>query len=433
MTETNTSYTIATTEPLLALLLILLGAFMGATLLYLYHRREQKKWAKSLAEEQERRQEQDRGAIAAQARIASLESTLAKAEEMRAEQRATQQELFDKQLAAMRAQFTALSEEITQKRSEELSTSNKKNIDALLTPLREQIKQMGHAFEENKKSSTEQTGILRGVIEQLMQQTVQVGAQADGLAKALRQESKMQGNWGEHILERLLEMESLKKGIHYSTQEMLKGAEGNRLIPDVILHYPDGKDLIIDAKVSLTAYTNFFNAEDPQEKEQHLRDHLTSVKAHIKELARKEYYKYVQKPRKALEYVVMFMPIEGAMEMALEAEPDLWQSALDQGVFLANNRNLLVILRLISVVWRQHDQERNIDEIIKQTELLVQRITDFSGEFETIKTRLQQLDDAYEKANRRLRGREGFYNTARRLQELGVKNNSKKQLPEPTE
>lgn len=345
---------------------------------------------------------------------------------------AQQQENFDQQLRLMELQFVKLSEEITKRRSEELSSTNKKEMDALLTPLKESITQMESHIRKSDMDSTERSAQLGKHIELLVAQTTSLGDKADNLSDALRQKNKVQGNWGEVFLENLLEREGFTKGLDFFTQFTLQGKQGT-LRPDFLVKFPDDRVLIIDSKVSLTAYADYVEEKDETKKEQLLKQHVNSLTEHYKGLASKEYYKYLPEPLTSLDYVIMFLPIPGALQLAFEAKPTLWREAFSQGVFITSYHNLIAALHIINDLWTKHKQERNMEEIIYHAGNLLDRVSAFCDEFEVVSKRIDDAQKAYASAFTKLMGREGLVKSATKIRDLGVKNSPKRPLPEVSE
>lgn len=222
-------------------------------------------------------------------------------------------------------------------------------MTAIIDPLKETIREMRTAMDSSRDTHNKNTASLEKAIEEVMRRTREIGAEADKLASALRNENKVQGNWGELILDELLESQGLKEGIHYEKQVTLRDRagkailneeSGKRMIPDTILHYPDGKDAVIDSKVSLTAFVDYQNAETDDARAEALQRHVRSVRQHVAELARKDYSAYIKLPRQALNYVIMFVPNEGALQLALAEAPELWREAFSKGVFITVSRIL---------------------------------------------------------------------------------------------
>lgn len=332
-----------------------------------------------------------------------------------------QKETFAEQSRAQEDRFKALSEEITQRRSRELSETNRSSMDAIIMPLKETIAKMEKALKESSESDAKREGALREAMDNMMKESKAVGLKADALASALRAKPKLQGNWGEEQLRRLLDLENFTEGIDYETQVTLKGEAGNALRPDFILHFPDDKDIIIDSKVSLTAFTAYIEAEDDETRALKSKENLRSVRDHIDELRRKKYQTFVKEPRKALDYVVMFVPNEMALSLAYQEQPDLWQEAIDAGVFLASQQNLMVLLRLIRIAWTQDAQMRNYRELSEHAARLIERAERMVPEMENIGKKIGDLEKAYNAFDSRLRGKQGILTSARKISELSGK------------
>lgn len=332
-----------------------------------------------------------------------------------------QKETFAEQSRAQEDRFKALSEEITQRRSRELSETNRSSMDAIIMPLKETIAKMEKALKESSESDAKREGALREAMDNMMKESKAVGLKADALASALRAKPKLQGNWGEEQLRRLLDLENFTEGIDYETQVTLKGDAGNALRPDFILHFPDDKDIIIDSKVSLTAFTAYIEAEDDETRALKSKENLRSVRDHIDELRRKKYQTFVKEPRKALDYVVMFVPNEMALSLAYQEQPDLWQEAIDAGVFLASQQNLMVLLRLIRIAWTQDAQMRNYRELSEHAARLIERAERMVPEMENIGKKIGDLEKAYNAFDSRLRGKQGILTSARKISELSGK------------
>lgn len=332
-----------------------------------------------------------------------------------------QKETFAEQSRAQEDRFKALSEEITQRRSRELSETNRSSMDAIIMPLKETIAKMEKTLKESSESDAKREGALREAMDNMMKESKAVGLKADALASALRAKPKLQGNWGEEQLRRLLDLENFTEGIDYETQVTLKGEAGNALRPDFILHFPDDKDIIIDSKVSLTAFTAYIEAEDDETRALKSKENLRSVRDHIDELKRKKYQTFVKEPRKALDYVVMFVPNEMALSLAYQEQPDLWQEAIDAGVFLASQQNLMVLLRLIRIAWTQDAQMRNYRELSGHAARLIERAERMVPEMENIGKKIGDLEKAYNAFDSRLRGKQGILTSARKISELSGK------------
>lgn len=350
---------------------------------------------------------------------------------------------FQEQLRLVEEQLKNATREMLGQRTQELSRQNTEQMSAIINPLKETIGQMRTAMDQSRETHVKNTAALEKAIEDVMKRTVEIGAEADKLASALRNESKVQGNWGELILDELLESQGLKEGVHYEKQVLLRDKQGKailneetgqRMIPDTVLHYPDGKDAIIDSKVSLTAFVDYQNAETDEERAAALQRHVKSVRNHVDELARKNYSAYIKPPRQALNYVIMFVPNEGALQLALAQAPDLWREAFSKGVFVTGEQNLTAALRIIQIAWTQVRQAQNQEAIFETARMLLDRVADFIGHFETMGQKLQDASTAYQKAADKLKdGRLSVVGAANKLIKLGAKTSAKKVIPEENE
>ena len=350
---------------------------------------------------------------------------------------------FQEQLRLVEEQLKNATREMLGQRTQELSRQNTEQMSAIINPLKETIGQMRTAMDQSRETHIKNTATLEKAIEDVMRRTVEIGAEADKLASALRNESKVQGNWGELILDELLESQGLTEGVHYEKQVLLRDKQGKailneetgqRMIPDTVLHYPDGKDAIIDSKVSLTAFVDYQNAETDEERAAALQRHVKSVRNHVDELARKNYSAYIKPPRQALNYVIMFVPNEGALQLALAQAPDLWREAFSKGVFVTGEQNLTAALRIIQIAWTQVRQAQNQEAIFETARMLLDRVADFIGHFETMGQKLQDASTAYQKAVDKLKdGRLSVVGAANKLIKLGAKTSAKKVIPEENE
>ena len=300
---------------------------------------------------------------------------------------------FETQINALKSELQNATEKLLQQREESLTKTNNIQMDALLNPLKNEIEGMRKSMTDNIKTSSENKASLEKAIEELMKRTQDIGNDANNLAKALKNETKTQGNWGELILENILEKSGLTEGEHYEKQTAIRDSKGyvvfhdetdRRLIPDVVVHYPDNKDVVIDSKVSLTAFIDYCNAVDETEKTFALKRHLQSMRSHYKELQKKNYASYIKSPRISLDYVIMFVPNESAMQLAIYEDNSLWREAFENGVFITSEQNLLALLRMIQLAWSQVKQARNQQEIFDEVNKLLDRVGDFMKRYEDL-------------------------------------------------
>ncbi len=328
-------------------------------------------------------------------------------------------------LENIKNQLAQITEKNLKERSEELKSTNIEQLSHILNPMQEQMKRMEESVRNVSSSSAEHKASIEKTIEGLAQQTIKVGEQADELAKALKNNSKVQGDWGEQLLETILDNSGLRKGYEYTTQENFKDGKKD-LRPDVIIHCPGNRNIIIDSKVSLTAYVDYLASETKEEAERLSKANKDSVKKHIDELAAKNYTKLVEN---TISHVLMFIPNEGSYILALRNDPQLGQYAYKKGILLINPTNLMIALQLIYNIWQSEKQAKNVEKVIKESELLYEKFVNFSENWGKIKENLEDTLTLYDKADKQLY--EGNGNIVRRLEklkELGII--PKKNIPE---
>ena len=316
------------------------------------------------------------------------------------------------------------------KQSEQLNTSNKQQLDLILTPLREQLgefrKRVDHVYTQeaqDRRSLVEQ-------ISQLKDLNLRLSTDAINLTKALQGDNKTQGNWGEMVLEKVLEQSGLRNGYEYHTQVNLTQTSGKRLQPDVVVHLPDNKDVIIDAKVSLVAYDRYHSTDDEVQRGQALAEHLQSIRGHITNLSGKSYED--AEGVRSLDYVLLFIPVESAYMLALQSDKGeaLFLDAMQRNIMLVSPATLLMALRTIHNIWRYEHQSQNAQEIARQAEEMHKKLVDFVSAMMGVGTQLQRAQDNYDTAFKRLKtGRGNLINRAQSIVKLGgIK--PKKPLPE---
>ncbi len=362
-------------------------------------------------------------------------------EQQMAELRRTQQEQMDQQAKLIREQINTASEEILKKRSEELSAVNKEQLATILNPLHENIRQMREAVEKSDREQTTTMERLDASIKENLKQAQEVGERADKLAQALTSENKTQGNFGELRLRALLEQMQLEEGVQFEEQVTLKDQQGNtikdeedgkRMIPDVILHFPDERDIIIDSKMSLKAFEDYYEADTDEQRAEALQRHVVSVRNHVKELAHKNYSSYIDKNHHKLDFVVMYIFSESALQLALTHDPTLWKEAYDQGVVISGSQNLYMMLRVLEMTWRQVRQAENQEEIMKAADEVVNRVQMFYERFAAVDDQLRKTRDAFDKLNTSAAPTgTGIATAARKLLKYGAHENPKRKQKLP--
>lgn len=355
------------------------------------------------------------------------------------QQRQAQREQFDEQLKTTKEQIANMTRQLMDLQAQRLKDENREQMGTITQPLKEAISEMRRAISDNTKDHSEQTAQLKEQLRQLWESNQRVSEKAEGLANVLRRDNKVGGTMGEIILGDLLASQGLTEGIHYDVQARLRDEQGRPLKnddtgqemqPDVVLHYPQGQDVVIDSKVSLVAYERYVNAKDQQERDRALQDHLRSVRSHVTELARKDYSKYIRPPREAVDFVIMFVPFESSLQLALVSDPSLWREAFEHKVFITGEQNLLGILHMIHLAWVQNQQAENQQRVFGVAEQLLDRLGDFLQRYHKVGEQLEQARRAFDFSTNKLsEGRQSVVQKANELKQLGAKENPNRRIP----
>ena len=347
-----------------------------------------------------------------------------------------QEEAYKTQLDLLREQMKTTTETVLKARQEELGARNREQVGKIVDPLQKSLKDMQEALLMSKEQQKEAMTRLDETIKMNMKQSASLGETADRLTRALTGEVKVQGNFGELKLKQLLEDLELKEGEQFDTQETLRdkagkglrGDDGRGMIPDFILHFPNNRHFVVDSKMSLTDYERYMNAEDGSpEKSAYLKAHIESVRAQVKRLAKKEYTKYLPEGYNRLNFAIMYVPIEGALNLALLNDTTLWHEAYDQGVMILGPQTMYMNLRVLEMMWTQVRQLNNQQAMIDAANLVIERVQDFGMRFADVEA---SMNDTIKKINRlkitTAEGGPSIITAAKSLIKAGAKENKKK-------
>ena len=361
-------------------------------------------------------------------------------EKRHAEAIAAEHRRYEQALATMKEQVQTATNQMLKERQAELQQSNSTNMKMIVDPLKESIAKMESALKENKSTQETSTEAIKEKIATLVSTTMKVSDSAERLSNALTAENKTQGNWGEQKIETLLNAIGLERGLEYDAQAYLRDANGNiivsdesthRMQPDIILHLDETRDLIIDSKVSLNAFVDYTNADDDDARAIALASHLKSVRNHVKELAKKNYAAYVKAPRQSVDFVMMFVPVDAALQLALASDATLWREAMNQGVFIVGEQNMYAALRAVQVTWSAIKQNANNKAICDTAEELLNRVGDLLERMQKVGKKLDEAQEAYNATlDKAETGRMTVLGSARKLVKLGVKVSTVHPLPQ---
>lgn len=341
---------------------------------------------------------------------------------------AEQSRFLERAKTELKQEFELTANKLFERKSEQFSVANQGMLEGTLSPFKIQLQEFRKKVEDVYEKENAERSRLSGQIIELQRQAHKIGEDAVNLAQALKGNNKAQGGWGEIVLERLLEQSGLQKGREYDTQVNFSAGDGSRRMPDVVVHLPEGKDIIIDAKVSLTDYERYCNAEEETQRQQYLQRHIQSLRAHIKGLSAKDYERLPG--IKALDFVFIFIPVEAAFMLAMQYDSNLYKEAYDQNIILASPSTLLAILRTVDNVWRYEKQNKNAERIASEAGALHDHFVRLLEALEAVGSQLAKTQDAYQTAHKRLAsGRGNLVKRVDNIRKLGAK--TKKSIDAP--
>lgn len=379
-----------------------------------------------------------------QKEIESLKDRFEHETELRNQQSSNEQQLrqkqFDQQLETIQEQFQNLASKILDQTTQKLKSENVESMSHITQPLKQNIEQLQQAIDKTNHETAKSTASLSEQLKSMAEQTAKIDASATRLTNVMRGANKVQGNWGELTLMNLLDSQGLRLGVDYDVQQTLSDDRGNvltneesgkRMIPDVILHYPNNEDIIIDSKMTIDAYANYMNAEDEIVKKKYADDVVKSIRTQFSSLSKKDYTSYIKAPRRAIDFVIMYVPYEGALQLALLTDPKLWHDAFEKKVFITSQQNLMAILKIIQIAWRQYAQTENQKRVYDLADEMLRRVGDFIKRFDKVGKDIETLhkdyDEAYKKA---YTGRQSIVQKANDLKVLGAKESANAPIPE---
>ena len=379
-----------------------------------------------------------------QKEIESLKDRFEHEIELRNQQSSNEHQLrqkqFDQQLETIQEQFQNLASKILDQTTQKLKSENVESMSHITQPLKQNIEQLQQAIDKTNHETAKSTASLSEQLKSMAEQTAKIDASATRLTNVMRGANKVQGNWGELTLMNLLDSQGLRLGVDYDVQQTLSDDRGNvltneesgkRMIPDVILHYPNNEDIIIDSKMTIDAYANYMNAEDEIVKKKYADDVVKSIRTQFTSLSKKDYTSYIKAPRRAIDFVIMYVPYEGALQLALLTDPKLWHDAFEKKVFITSQQNLMAILKIIQIAWRQYAQTENQKRVYDLADEMLRRVGDFIKRFDKVGKDIEALhkdyDEAYKKA---YTGRQSIVQKANDLKVLGAKESANAPIPE---
>lgn len=337
------------------------------------------------------------------------------------------------------AETKIATEEMVKLREKQITESGHATMEQLVNPLKETIDKMEKTMNATTKDQAAANASLKEVLKQSIESNAATKQTADDLIRAFKHDSKIQGNWGERVLEEVLESLGLEEGIHFETQERLRDANGKIIVseetgksmqPDVIVHLDKTKDVIIDSKVSMKDFLDYASAEDCEQRSELLRKHIESLKKHVKELSAKDYSRYVKAPRKSMDFVIMFVPNYAALWTALNEEPKLWRDAMEKNVFIADEQTLYAALRMVKLTWQQIQQAENQQKVFELANEMLSRVGQFVKQMGVIGDSLDKAQKAYKNGMAKFAEKgQSVLTTCRKLEQLGAKQDTKNPLP----
>lgn len=395
---------------------------------------------KLLEQSQQQTEELRRQLTEEKVRAGSFQTQLEAERRQHDDEAKLRKEQFDAQLNTVKEQFQNLATKVLDQTSDKLKSTNSEAMRTLTAPLNDNLNKLHDAISKTNQETAKSTASLSEQLRAMAEQTEKMDVTATRLTNVMRGGNKIQGNWGELILTEILEQNGFREGVNYDVQQTLTDTQGNvlmndesgrRMIPDVVLHYPKNEDVIVDSKMSIESYYEYVNCENDTLKKKYADDLVKSVRTQFTNLAKKDYSSYVKPPRHAIDFVIMFVPHEGALQLAMATDKKLWNDAFERKVFITSQQNLMAILKMIEIAWRQYTQTENQQRVYGLAEELLKRVGEFIKRFDKVKKDIDSLSKDYDEAyNKAYAGRQSIVQKANELKTLGVKEAANQPIPE---
>jgi len=350
-----------------------------------------------------------------------------------------QKGMFEETMAKVSEQMKTATDQMLKQRQKEFTDASNTNLGQIVNPLKDTIEKLKKSMEESSEKQSSLSGEMKASIANMLRQSEAAKQSADELTRVFKHGSKVQGDWGETVLDELLQSQGLTQGVQYDVQTYIRDAQGNiiksddgaMMRPDIILHLDQRREVVIDSKVSLTAFMDYVNADTDEKRDQALKAHVDSIVKHVKELSTKDYSSYIQPPKVKMDYVIMFVPNTGALWTALNSQPDLWRKAMEKNVYIADEQTLYAALRIIKLTWTQIEQAQNHQKVYALADEIMDRVGQFMKHYQNIGKALDSAKKAFDEGDKKLQPQgQSILQSCGKMQKLGAKQSTKNPLPQ---
>jgi DNA recombination protein RmuC len=347
--------------------------------------------------------------------------------------------MFEETMAKVSEQMKTATDQMLKQRQKEFTDASNTNLGQIVNPLKDTIEKLKKSMEESSEKQSSLSGEMKASIANMLRQSEAAKQSADELTRVFKHGSKVQGDWGETVLDELLQSQGLTQGVQYDVQTYIRDAQGNiiksddgaMMRPDIILHLDQRREVVIDSKVSLTAFMDYVNADTDEKRDQALKAHVDSIVKHVKELSTKDYSSYIQPPKVKMDYVIMFVPNTGALWTALNSQPDLWRKAMEKNVYIADEQTLYAALRIIKLTWTQIEQAQNHQKVYALADEIMDRVGQFMKHYQNIGKALDSAKKAFDEGDKKLQPQgQSILQSCGKMQKLGAKQSTKNPLPQ---